>query len=156
MPARASSRRDLRDHGIDVALAVDARLVEPAGDAAVLGRLEPAEGEVLEFPLELPDAEAIRERRVDLACLPGEVQPCGVVEVARMPHPSQLVREAHEDEARVGDDGQQHAPQRIRLPARQAPARRQRRAGTELAEAPEFLREDGRGLRRRSRPPRRA
>src|SRR6185295_20138032 len=73
-------RRDLRDHGVDIALAVDAGLVEPAGDAAVFGWFEMAEGEVLEFPLELPDAEAVRERRIDFARLPGEMQALGLVE----------------------------------------------------------------------------
>ena len=102
---------------IDVALAVDARLVEPAGDAAVLGRLEPAERQVLELPLELPDAEPVRERRIDLARLPGEVQTRGVVELARVPHAAQLVREAHEHQPRVGDDGEQHPAERIRLAA---------------------------------------
>ncbi len=148
--------RDLRDHGIDVALAVDARLVEPAGDAAVLGRLEPAERQVLELPLELPDAEPVRERRVDLARLPREVQPGGVVELARVPHPAQLVREAHEHEARVGDDGEQHPAQRVRLAARQAAAGRRQGARAKLAETPELLREDRRGLADAARPSRRA
>ena len=137
---------DLGDHGFDVALAVDAGLVEPAGDAPILGGFEPSEGQVLELPLELPDAEPVRERGVDLPCLPGEMKARGIVELAGMPHPAQLVREAHEHEARVGDDGEQHSSQRVRLAARQAAARRQRRAGAKLAEAPEFLREDRRRL----------
>ena len=138
--------RNLRDERIDVALAVDARLVEPSGNAAVLGRLEPAERQVLELPFQLPDSEPVRERRIDLARLPREVQPGGVVEIARVPHAAQLVREAHENQARVGDDGEQHPAERVRLAARQAAAGRRQGPRANLAETPEPFREDRRNL----------
>ena len=49
---------------VDVVLAVGAPLVERGGHAAVLIGLEVAEGQILELPLQLPDAEAIGERCV--------------------------------------------------------------------------------------------
>src|SRR5690242_3280285 len=47
----------------DVAFAIRALLVERERDAVVRLGLEIPEGEVLELPFQLPDAEAIRERR---------------------------------------------------------------------------------------------
>jgi hypothetical protein len=47
----------------DEALAVGALLVEQAGDAAVGLGLQVAEGEVLQLPLELPDAQPVGQRR---------------------------------------------------------------------------------------------
>ena len=59
----------LRQHGDgarDVLLALEALLVEHAGDALVELGLEEAEREILHLPLELGDAEAIGERRIDV------------------------------------------------------------------------------------------
>jgi hypothetical protein len=139
-------RRDLGDHRLDVPFAVDARLVQPAGDAPVLRRLEPAEREILELPLELPDAEPVGERGVDFPGFPGEVQPAGFVELTRVAHPAQLFREPYQHQPRVGDDREQHAPQRVGLVGGEAAARRPLGAGTKLAEPPELLREADRGL----------
>ena len=69
MPAACSAARSSRHSAVDVALAVGAPLVERSGDAPVLLGLEVAEGEILELPLQLPDAEAVGERGVDDACL---------------------------------------------------------------------------------------
>ncbi len=132
---------NLRDRGLDPALAIHARFIELAGDLAVAGGLQPAESEVLELPFQLPDAEPVGERGVDLACFPGELQAAGVVELARMAHPPQLVGEAHQHQARVGDDREQHAPQRIRLGAGKGLLRRPLRPGPELAQPAEFSRE---------------
>ena len=51
---------------VDVLLALGAALVDHRLDLGVLGRVEGLEGEVLELPLDRVDAEAMRERRVDL------------------------------------------------------------------------------------------
>ena len=50
----------------DEALAVGAAFVEQLGDAPVGVRLRIAEREVFELPLQLPDAEPVRQRRVDV------------------------------------------------------------------------------------------
>ena len=55
-----------RDHVADVALAIEPSLVDEPGDPLVFVGLERAQRQVLELPLELPDAEAVGERRVDV------------------------------------------------------------------------------------------
>ncbi len=50
----------------DVGFALGALLVEQLGDTLVGDRVLEAEREILEFPLQLPDAEPVRERRVDI------------------------------------------------------------------------------------------
>src|SRR5581483_5857495 len=70
---RVLELRGQRLHGlIDVALAHLAPRGEMLGELLVLLRLEVLEREVLELPFDLPDAEAVRERRVDLERLPGD------------------------------------------------------------------------------------
>src|SRR5690606_38366263 len=56
-------------HFLDVALAIDTLRGEPAGNALVVLRIEVAEAQVLQLPLELPHAQAVGERRIDLAGL---------------------------------------------------------------------------------------
>ena len=51
---------------VDVLLPLGAALVDHRLDLGVLARVERLEGEVLELPLDRVDAEAVRERRVDL------------------------------------------------------------------------------------------
>ena len=50
----------------DVALAIEPALVDEPRDPLVLVRLQRAQRQILELPLELPQSEAIRERRVDV------------------------------------------------------------------------------------------
>ena len=69
MPARVHHRLERAAQLGDVALAVGALLVERRGDAPVVVRLQEAERQVLELPLELPEAEAVGERREHLAGL---------------------------------------------------------------------------------------
>src|SRR5690606_8192488 len=71
-PGLLERGRDDRDHVLDVALAVSPLRGEPRRDAPIVVRLEVSEREVLELPLELPDPEPARERRVDLARLERE------------------------------------------------------------------------------------
>ncbi len=59
----------LNPHSLDEALAFCAFFVKRFGDPEVGVGIEIAERQILEFPLELPYAEAIRECRVDFARL---------------------------------------------------------------------------------------
>src|SRR6185312_4637938 len=54
----------------DETLAIDAPLVEQLRDATVGVRLQEAERQILQLPFQLPDAEAIGQRRVDIAAQP--------------------------------------------------------------------------------------
>ena len=56
------------DHALDVLFARDAAAGHLVGDLVVLLRLEVSEGQVFELPLQLPDAQAVRQRGVDLHC----------------------------------------------------------------------------------------
>ena len=65
----ARARQRVAQHAYrrrDEALAIALAFVDEAHDAAVRVRLKVAECEVFEFPLQLPDAETVRERRVQV------------------------------------------------------------------------------------------
>ena len=62
---RKLAREDVAGLG-DVALAICAALGDHRLDLLVLARVQGLEREILELPLEGVDAEAVRERRVDL------------------------------------------------------------------------------------------
>ena len=57
---------------VDVALADLPSCRELLRDLAVMVGLDVLEREILELPLDLPDAQAVRERRVDVHRLPGD------------------------------------------------------------------------------------
>ena len=67
MPCAASAVAQRVLDLFDEALAAAALVVEQARDLLVGLGLQVAEREVLQFPLQLPDAEAIGERRMDVA-----------------------------------------------------------------------------------------
>ena len=103
------------DHLLDVALAVEAALVQELRDRLVGRGLERAQAQVLELPLELPDAEPVGERREELEHLVrGALAPLRVAAHER----SQRLRalgELDEDDANVLDHRKQHLAQVLRL-----------------------------------------
>jgi hypothetical protein len=111
MPCAASASRSCVLHLFDEALAAAALVVEQARDLLVGLRLEVTEREVFEFPLQLPDAEAVGERRVDVARELRERaalvvrQRCGQAQAREMP------RQQHQHHAQVAHDGEQQATQ---------------------------------------------
>ena len=120
---------------LDVALAVRTALVQCAGDAPVLLGLEIPEGEVLELPLQLPDAEAIGERRVDGAGLEGASLALGLAECARVAQRDQLLGEPCQHQARVAHHRKQHLAQRLGLARVESLGRRPVARQAECAEA---------------------
>ena len=58
-------------HFLYVALTVETLLVQLPGDLLVSGLVQVAEREVLQLPLDMPDAQAVGQRRVDVEHLPG-------------------------------------------------------------------------------------
>ncbi len=101
-------RLELGDRALDVRLAALAARVEQLGELAEALGLEDLEREVLELPLHLPDAEALRQRRVDLHGLAGDA----LLLVRRQPvqraHVVQAVGELDEDDPDVLGHRQQH------------------------------------------------
>ena len=112
--AGAGQRRAERGLGLDdVALAVAAALVEQARDALVHVRLQVAEREVLHLPLDLPDAQAVGQRRVDVGGALGQRAALLLRQPGRRAQPHQVPREQDEDHPQVLDDRQQQAPQAL-------------------------------------------
>src|SRR5690606_21196724 len=96
---------------------------EPARDAMVALGLEIAEREILELPLELPDAEPVRERRIHLARLERETFALLGRSALHLAHPRELRGEPHEQQPRIAEDREQHLAQRFDLLARRRTAR---------------------------------
>ena len=85
----------------DVALALLALLVDQALDLLVLARVQGGEREVLELPLDRVDAEAVRERRVDLEGLLGLLDLLLLGHRAERAHVVQAVGELDQDDPDV-------------------------------------------------------
>ena len=135
MPARLQLRAQLLAQRLDVALAVGAPLVERRGHAAVLVGLEVTERQILELPLQLPDAEAVGERRVDGARLERAARALGGRQVARVAQRHQLLGETREHQARIAHHRQQHLAQRLGLARIEAVRRRPVARQSEVAQA---------------------
>jgi hypothetical protein len=91
-----------------VVLTVGAALRDPLLDLLVLAGVQGGEGEVLELPLEVVDAESVRERRVDLEGLLGLLDLLLLAEVAERVHVVQAVAELDQDDADVGRHRDDH------------------------------------------------
>ena len=79
-------------------------------------RLEIAEGELLELVLHLAHAEAVGDRRVDVARLLRDLDAAVLAQMPERPHVVQAVGELHEDDADVVNHREQHLPEVLRLP----------------------------------------
>ena len=88
---------------------------------AVGVRLEEAERQVLQLPLQLPDAQAVGQRRVDVAGELGQRAPRGLGLATGRAHPRQLPRQQHRHHAQVLDDRQQQPAQAFAVAAGLAP-----------------------------------
>ena len=115
MPCFASSSRrtvaDLRRRTL-----ADAALhFQHLGDALVVFRLQVAEGQVLELPLHVPDAEARGERRVYLHRLPGDAPLVFLLQRPERAHVVEAVGELDDDDAQVLRHRQEHLAQVLRL-----------------------------------------
>ena len=108
MPAASSSRPELGDRAVDVALAALAPRVEQLGQLAEALRIEGLEREVLELPLHLPDAEALGQRRVDLERLAGDALLLLGRQAVQRAHVVEPVRELDQDDPDVLGHREQH------------------------------------------------
>ena len=99
----------------DVALAVGALFGQRGGDAPVVVGLQEAERQVLQLPLELPQSEAIGERREYLARLQRQPFARGGVAILGGIQLHQLSRQPRQHQARIADHRQQHLAQRLGL-----------------------------------------
>ena len=99
----------------DVALAIGAALGDHRLDLLVLARMQRLEREILELPLERVDAEAVRERRVDLERLLRLLDLLLLAEVLDRAHVVQPVRELDQDHADVLGHRDDHLAVVLRL-----------------------------------------
>ena len=100
---------------LDVGLAGLAPCLELAGQAPVGLAFELLEGEVLELPLDLPDAQALGERGVDLRRLASDALALLARQVRQRAHVVQPVGQLDEDDPDVLGHGQEHLPDVLRL-----------------------------------------
>ena len=110
MSTFASSRSRTSRRLVDVVLAVGPALGDHRLDLVVLARVQRLEREVLELPLERVDAEAVRERRVDLEHLLRLLHLLLLAEVLDRPHVVQPVGELDQDHPDVLGHGHDHLP----------------------------------------------
>ena len=95
---------EIRDQGLAlVSLAEDA-----LGDLVVRLRFQVAEGEVFQLPLDLADAEPVRQRSVDVERLAGDLAPLQVWERVEGSHVVQAIGELDEDDPEVLRHGDHH------------------------------------------------
>ncbi len=78
-------------------------------------RFEIAKRQILQFPLELPHAQAVRERCVDFLCFGRERAFLGCACALCEAHFQQLLGDANQHEPRIGHDGKQHLAKRLGL-----------------------------------------
>ena len=103
------------DGSLGVVLALRAGVLDHARHALVLLGLKPEEGEVLELPLDRRDAQAIRERRVDVHGLT-RLELAAVGREGRQgTHVVQAVGELDDDDADVLAHGEEHLAEVPRL-----------------------------------------
>ena len=115
-------QRDFRlqafDDAIDVSLAVGAFFVELRGDGLVGVGFQIAERPVLHFPLDLPHAEPVRQRREQLARLLAERRAGGNVLAGSATQGMGAFGQLHQHHADVLHHRQHHLPQRLQLGVR--------------------------------------
>ena len=88
-------------HVFDETLAIATFFVEQARNAPVSVRMQMTEYEVFEFPLELPDAKPVRQRRVDVSAEVSQRDALGFGQRGRVAHPHELACEQDQDHPQI-------------------------------------------------------
>ncbi len=101
----------------DVPLAPGALLVQLGGDLLVDLRLQVPECQVLQLPLELPDAQPVRQRRMDVAGEPRQRLALGLGQRAGRAHAGQLAGQQDRHHPQVAHDRQQQPAQALGVDA---------------------------------------
>ncbi len=121
-----------RLHFRDETFAFGAFLPQCAGDRFIGFGIGEAEGEVFQLPFQLPDAQAIRQRRIDFTGFHGQGHSVLRRCLFGVPQPVDLFADPGDDESGIGNHGQQHLAQSLGLLCGQrfarAPVCRQREA----------------------------
>lgn len=105
----------LAHHVGDVLLAIQPALVQQLGDLLVLVGLEVTEGQVLQLPLDMPDAQAVGQRRVDIEDFPGDAVALFLVGVLHRANGAGALGQLDQGDANVVDHRHQHLAQVLHL-----------------------------------------
>ena len=108
MPSAAQVALEPRAQLLDVAFALDALLVEQARDELVGLGLEKAEREILDLPLDLPDAEPVGQRREHLQRLARHALGHGPLAGRRVAQRLQARGQPQHHHAQVAREREQH------------------------------------------------
>ena len=98
---------------LDETFAIAAFFVEQTGDALIGFRLQVAEGEIFQFPLQLPDAEAVGQGRMDVHRELGQGGLFLARRLAGRAHARQMFGQQDQHHAQVADDREQQAAQSL-------------------------------------------
>ncbi len=104
-------------HLLDEAFAGAALVGQQRRDATVGLRLQVAERQVFQFPLELPDAQPVGQRSMDVTGQPGQRNALRFRCLGRHAHPRQLLGQQDRHHPQVAHDRQQQAPQALLVAA---------------------------------------
>ena len=113
-------------HHLQILLTVNAAFVHAGRDAPILLRMQVTEAEVFQFPLELPDAQQIGQRRKEIHRVLRDAHLLFRRHVAQGAHVVQAVRQLDENDTHVVAHRQHHLAQ-IMLIAIVAPLHRVRK-----------------------------
>ncbi len=100
---------------LDVLFAIEATLVQELGDLLVLLGLKVAEGQVLQLPLDMADAQAMGQRRVDVEDFAGDALALLVVGQLDGTDGTGAFGQLDQRDAHVIDHGHQHLAQVFHL-----------------------------------------
>ncbi len=106
---------ELLDDIGDVLLAIEPTLVQQLGDLLVLLGLEVAEGQILQLPLDVADAQAVGQRCVDVEDLAGDTLALLVVGQLHRADGAGALGQLDQRDADVVDHGHQHLAQVFHL-----------------------------------------
>ena len=145
---------EARDRHLDEVIAIGASLGKQPGNAAIVIGLQLAKRQILELPLDLPDTEAMRKRRVDIHCRARDPQR-SIAAIGRIEDPQRLYALCEPDQrnAWIVDHRHQHPAQSLTLltPVRKAVLAECPNAGSEHLHPPHALQQAG-NLRAKAQP----
>lgn len=114
-PVAARASLSLAHHVGDVLLAIQSALVQQLGDLLVLVGLEVAEGQVFQFPLDMPDTQAVGQRCIDVEDFTGDAVALLLVGVLHRADRAGALGQFDQGDANVVDHRHQHLAQVLHL-----------------------------------------
>jgi hypothetical protein len=102
-------------HRLHQALALLALQGHALTEIVVRGGIQVLEAEIVELPLDLPDAEPVGQRRIDLARLASDGLRAGGIERGEGSHVVEAVGQLDQDDAEVLRHGEEHLPEVLGL-----------------------------------------